>query len=413
MFKSLVLSAIWALTLLALVEATNKVGHPIAIVPGIIGTSLHAIAKNIPEGHMPAFCPRNHKDFTIWFNPTFDFNLKCFRFYLRTNYAVANNTWEDTPGVTFYVPKEGTTYAMDILDADSTKLAKYFHNFITAFEEHGYQDGINMTGCGYDWRHLPTPEWANKCRGFIEKMVQSSGKKAILIGHSMGGPYSYYLLRTAPDGWVEKYIFKYVTASPAWMGAPRALDAMFSGLGPFVPSVIGNLFAPLSRSIAGVWFLLPWTDAFKGVPAVNTPKNSYSYDEMPKILDLLGLPDPYLKYDSTRAVFNPFNNYDFMPNIPMITVYATDLDTIHTLVFNEELSKHDPEADWEHPDGYIHGPGDGTVPEVSMNYVRDKWMKMYPDRNITYVRLHGADHHHVILDPPFTNLLLDEAFNDY
>jgi len=411
--KVFILCFVYALTLLSLVKAVNTVGHPIAVVPGIIGTALHAEAKNIPKDHIPSFCPRNHKEFSIWVNPTFDFNIKCFRHYMQTTYVPENDTWVDTQGVTFSVPKEGTMYAIDELDAESTKLIKYFHNFINTFEDHGYKDGVNMTACGYDWRHAPSEEWAKKCRGYIENMVNSCGKKAILIGHSMGGPYSYYLLQTAPAGWVEKYIHKYITASPAWMGAPRALDAMFTGLGSYVPSVIANIFATVARTISGLWILLPWSDAFGNTPIVMTPQNTYTCDDVVKVLTTVGLSDVDLKYKSARAVFTSFNNYEEMPDVPMITTFSTDLDTELTLVFGEELSKHDPNEDWKHPKSYLHGAGDGTVPELSLSYATNKWMKKYPDRNITYYKVSQINHQQIARGPEFIQLVLDEAFNDY
>jgi len=80
--KVFVVCFVCALTLFSVVKARNSVGHPIAVVPGIMGTILHATAENIPKDHIPSFCPRNHKEFPAWFNPAFDFNAKCFSFYL-------------------------------------------------------------------------------------------------------------------------------------------------------------------------------------------------------------------------------------------------------------------------------------------------------------------------------------------
>ena len=45
--------------------------------------------------------------------------------------------------------------------------------------------------------------------------------------------------------------------------------------------------------------------------------------------------------------------------------------------------------------------------------ITDKWMKKYPDRNITYVRLSEVDHTTIVSSDVFINLVLDEAFNDY
>lgn len=408
-----VLAFVCALTFFSFVKADNAVGHPIAVVPGIIGTALHGEANNIPKEYLPTFCPRNHKEFSIWVNLGFDFNIKCFRHYMEMHYNSTTNTWGNTPGVTITVPQEGTMHAVDIIDGETTGLIEYFHPLIKALEARGFQDGVNMSACGYDWRHLPTPEWANKCRGYIERMVKSSGKKAILIGHSMGGPFSYYVLKTAPEGWVSKYIHKYVTAAPAWMGAPRALDALFTGLGDRLPSVLGDLFAPLSRSIPGVWFLFPWDAAFNGIPAVKTPGNTYSYKDVPKILNISGLQDTQRKYDSAREIFAKFNNYEWMPEVPVISVYGVGRATMMTLIFKDELKQHAPEEDWKHPSDYNKAAGDGTVPDISAGFVTNNWMKKYPDRNITIVKTDDTTHQKIVMEEPFIGIIVNEVFHDY
>ena len=45
--RLLVLSAICALAFLSVVKADNPVGHPIAVVPGILGSSLHAFVPSL------------------------------------------------------------------------------------------------------------------------------------------------------------------------------------------------------------------------------------------------------------------------------------------------------------------------------------------------------------------------------
>jgi len=402
-----------ALTLLSLVKADNAIGHPIAIVPGIVGTMLHSEAKNIPKDRVPLLCPRNKKEFPIWFNVLFDIDVSCFSHYIRTDYIPENDTWPNTPGVTVTVPKEGTTFAIDILDEETTKVAKYFHDTLVTLKNLGYQDGVNLTACGYDWRLKPTEEWAVKCRGFIEKMVESSGKKAILLSHSMGGPYSYYVLRTAPSGWAEKYIHKYITACPPWMGATAALDATFTGIGHDVPEIINYLFAPLTRFFAGLWYLFPWKEAYKDTPVVKTPSKTYYSDDVPEFLAEKGLSDTELKFKSSRSVFTAFNGYDMMPNVDVITTFPRTRKTRTTLVFNEEPKKQGPEDSWKHPDDYLYGVGDGTVPDFSLTYATDKWMQMYPDRNITYFEVWNTTHSDIITHEPFVKMLIDEAFNDY
>lgn len=70
-------------------------------------------------------------------------------------------------------------------------------------EEFGYTLGKNMFGAPFDWRlHISGLERAGQMKALAAK-VQAAvdancGKKAVLIGHSMGGLVSFALLHRDP-----------------------------------------------------------------------------------------------------------------------------------------------------------------------------------------------------------------------
>ena len=73
----------------------------------------------------------------------FVFEQRCFRHYVSLSYNATTNEWVGTPGVKITIPKEGTMYAMEILDGETTGLIKYFHGLVEALKERGFQDGVN------------------------------------------------------------------------------------------------------------------------------------------------------------------------------------------------------------------------------------------------------------------------------
>merc|ERR1719199_2009447 len=67
----------------------------------------------------------------------------------------------------------------------------------------------------------------------IERMVQRSGEKAIIVAHSMGGNFMLYLMqwvtRERGSAWVDEHIRSVVKIATPALGVPKTLAALLSG----------------------------------------------------------------------------------------------------------------------------------------------------------------------------------------
>jgi phospholipid:diacylglycerol acyltransferase len=72
---------------------------------------------------------------------------------------------------------------------------------------------------------------------YIETSVRISGKKSVLVSHSMGSQVLFYFFHWVEaggygggsPGWVEKYIDSWINISGCMLGAPKGLPAVLSG----------------------------------------------------------------------------------------------------------------------------------------------------------------------------------------
>ena len=147
----------------------------------------------------------------------------------------------------------------------------------------GY-DESNMSMEAYDWRmSYPALEARDgrftKLKKNIEAFVETTGHKAVLIGHSMGSPWVFFFLvwvtKSKEQGgggggeeWVETYIESFISLAGPLLGMPKAISALLSGemkdtniLNTFA-SILESLFGRKKRhelfsSWASLWGMIP------------------------------------------------------------------------------------------------------------------------------------------------------------
>ena len=282
-------------------------------------------------------------------------------------------------------------------------------NFTSRF---GYVNGQDLLAATYDWRDPANPAWQQRAVRLIEEAVNRTGQRAVVIGHSMGGPYGYYLLQRQPKQWLDRYVEVYVAAGPAWMGAPTAVAAVFAGLDDAVP-FLGMPFAKVARRIPALYALLPKAEAFPSdFVLLKTPSKEYHVSDLADALLELGLPNPKERLRIATQPFAPWNDrYDGIPQFAVHQVYTTDLSTLGTMSFKNDFKYH-PEGDegeWD-PPTYHFIEGDGTVPATSLEYPLAKWRAAGADVRTT--KLHNVDHVHIVSNPKFIDIILGYACNN-
>ncbi len=108
----------------------------------------------------------------------------------------------------------------------------------------GY-DRSTMTMMSYDWRlgfeHLESRDgYFTKLRHAIEGHREVTGRKAVLVSHSMGGLVAYYFLqwvvadvKVGGGGggrdWVNDHVHAFVNIAGPMLGVPKAIPALLSG----------------------------------------------------------------------------------------------------------------------------------------------------------------------------------------
>jgi len=383
-------------------------GHPVVMVPGIFGTVLN-IEADIPSSvSVPWYCKRKISETRLWINAAMQIELPCFYTYIGENFSIEKKKWEHAEGVNITVAKWGTTYAVDTLDPSALlkKAIPYYHDMIEALKKVGYIDGVNMVGGGYLWHEVPTDEWAHRLMSLVEDMYSKNGNTpVIMVCHSMGAPFSYFMLQTAGDEWIKKYIHKLIYVAPAWMGSLNALNFMFDGFDHAIP-IAGKVLAPLSRHIPTVWMLLPWADAFKGDTMATSPSKNYTFDMLAELLKDIGADYVDEKLESTMGIYSKYNNYAKPPPVPVITHLGTGLKTVESIYFKKDLKPCDPDGTWTE-DGRNYGDGDGTVPIKSLKYPTEKWAAMGVDVKTYYHD--GGEHVKMLYDPDIIQSVVDEA----
>jgi len=387
--------------------------HPVILMPGIMGTVLHATA-NIPETvELPDTCPRVFTYQLIWIDVKQFLHYKCLRNYFAANYNPDKGVWDELEGMEFSVPKWGSTYAIDSLAPGSiiSPFISYYHQLIEKFKGVGYVDGQNLFGAGFDWRQTPEDKWVENVKNLVEQAYEKNNNtQVVLVTHSMGGPYSYYFLMCQTDEWIKKYIKMYIPIAPAWMGASKAFDFMLMGIDGDLP-IAGKYFAPLMRHLPGVWFLLPWAKAFSNYTLAKSPSKTYSFDMLEELLNDGNMSYVEGKLHASRDFYAKLDDFKRFPGddaggIPVREFVGYNKDTVYGLNFVTDIQPHDPDGMWE-ACTRIYGDGDETVPLPSALYAANKWKN--EDKDIDVFMYKDVGHTDIISDPDVMQKVLDYA----
>lgn len=102
----------------------------------------------------------------------------------------------------------------------------------------------NMISAGYDWRlaylDLEVRDaYFSKLKAHIELTKKLTGKKSMLVGHSMGSQVIFYFMKWAEakgemygnggPNWCNEYIAAFINVSGTMLGTPKTIPAVISG----------------------------------------------------------------------------------------------------------------------------------------------------------------------------------------
>ncbi|TVY81822.1 Phospholipid:diacylglycerol acyltransferase [Lachnellula suecica] len=201
--------------------------HPVIMIPGVISTGLESWGTT--NGSRQYFRKR------LWGSWSMMRALVLDKESWKNHIMLDKKTGLDPPGI-----KLRAAQGFDAADFFITGYwiwNKILENLATI----GY-DPTNSFTAAYDWRlsyaNLEVrDQYFTRLQMYIEMAHKVSGKKAVLISHSMGSQVLFYFFHwvAAADGgaggddWVDKYVDSWINISGCMLGALKGLPAVLSG----------------------------------------------------------------------------------------------------------------------------------------------------------------------------------------
>eukprot|EP00775_Hariotina_reticulata_P006622 gene6622-6850_t len=174
---------------------------------------------------------------------------------LLVRYEVADElnellAWFDNnPGVKITIESGGPTGTdYGLWTSSYTNLTNYLTH------EFGYELGADMFGAPFDWRlHLDGMELSGQM-DILASQVQAAvrancGRKAVLIGHSMGGLVAFHLLHRSAS-WTRRYVQGFIPVSAPFGGTADQAVAVRMGAVDF--NINDWVKLPMQRAAAEV-----------------------------------------------------------------------------------------------------------------------------------------------------------------
>lgn len=204
-----------------------KAHHPVIMIPGVISTGLESWSTD--QASRPYFRKR------LWGSWSMMRALVLDQAAWKRHIMLDKETGLDPPGV-----KLRAAQGFDATDFFITGYwiwNKILENLATI----GY-DPTNAFTAAYDWRlsymNLEVRDrYFTKLKNYIEVAKLTSGRKVVMVSHSMGGQVFFYFMKWVEHksyggggpNWVNDHIEAWINISGCMLGATKGLPAVLSG----------------------------------------------------------------------------------------------------------------------------------------------------------------------------------------
>lgn len=346
---------------------------PVVLVPGLLSSVVEGKLTGIPENvTLPhKSCKRTTKDWSVfWAKPgkLLPKKFDCLCSYLSMEFEPITGASWNKPGVELRIPKFGSLYSLDrVVPSGASKcLSDVYHRIIKHLKKAGFVEGETLFGAPYDWRRFPHAEWMNATVALIESAVNSTGRRAVVVSHSMGGPYTYELLMSKPQAWRNKYIEHWIPISPVLSGTPLAIYAMLARSLPILPKYLSDI-ATIATNAEEQYYLLPKRQYGNGNETfIKTNKRRYTQEDFPELLERIGVKHGPTLVKKAQAFVDSTGLKH--PGVRVSVLVSKGLPTIEagSYLFDSDLGKTTPIP--------IFGDGDGVVTTTGLTQVAKAWM---------------------------------------
>ncbi|KAL7715638.1 1-O-acylceramide synthase [Entamoeba marina] len=355
---------------------------PLVLIPGVLSSILEG-EGNIPEDievPLKDSCKREFRNKRLWvalrsINPLVN---ECAIGYLNAIWDETTKIQHDIPGMKITVPKFGSTYALDSIDPNwpLSTMTKAFKDLIKKFEKLGYKDEFDMVGAPYDWRYFRFDEyttlenWYENTKNLIQQTVENTGRKVVIISHSMGGLITYKLLDYLGPNFTDTYIERWIAISAPFLGSVETMAAGFAGDNLGFP-LKDEIFQTLAQSVETFPFLFPTggNERFGDEPifVIDDSNKQYTVDDMHELIDTSDVSQfvdrAHYVYDHGINELYTKHNFKIPYNVEMNCLISSGIETMKTVVMET--------SDYNGDFSLLYGDGDGTVNIQSLEFCKE------------------------------------------
>lgn len=277
---------------------------------------------------------------------------------------------------------------------------------VKTFEAKGWRRGETLFGAPYDWRYAPaenqavTQTFRDNLTALVERSVQTTGQKAVIVAHSMGGLYVTNFLLRQSEAWKAEYLSAFVTMSAPYGGSQRVVKSLTVGDNGGFAFVPRSYFLEMQRtSTSGLW-LLPRPRVWGADTVVlETPGRNYTADMARDILLDAGMASQSEYFGAHIQDLDYWAGAKTL-GVRTLCLRSTGVRTPSSLVIDANLADLGRSGDkvsvrtrW--------GRGDGVVNENSM-----RACDQFADRSIEY---EGLSHRKILSSKKVVEDILSEV----
>ncbi|PRP89001.1 group XV phospholipase A2-like [Planoprotostelium fungivorum] len=391
--------------------------HPILLVPGYSGTSLD-ISRDGTENDSNDECLEYADMGRLWLNWKFLSPLRssefvnCFFRLFSLQVSVINGSISYSPQVRGVKVKpshdvgegeRGGTDAVDeLVKVFGGGVGGYMNSLITSLEGRGYTRGVDLFAAPYDWRVSPdflfeSMGYREKMTRLVEDMYKSSGKRVVLISHSMGNLHTLRFLNEMSGEWKDKFIEHYFSIAAPWAGVPNTVKDILSGdliLKGWYAEYVKLFDRDRAQNFGSLVFMNPPLSIWQSTTLVRFQDGSnFTTSQLPYLYELsCTSPSPSIIRKSVEKSIDRLSP----PLVETTCMLGYGVNTERYWEYKDAVST---SHGWADIIGC--GDGDGTV-SIESNAIARYWEREYGEvnggREVEVREYYGRDHLGMVSD---------------
>jgi len=327
--------------------------------------------------------------------------ISCWAENFKVHFDNRTGEYVPHPGVYVEPVDFGGVGGITFLNPALKKRTAYLAPLVQYLQEAGYISGTDLVGAPFDFRLAGVDQVMKNgqyaaLKQLVEKTVVKTGKKAHILGHSLGAPYvSRFLADFVTRAWKAKYVASFISFGGPFAGASPAITGSVSDVGWRIPGIDPHLFGGVVHSFASLSWMLPSAAFDPRTPLVHTNKRTYYLNDFADFFREAGAHTVANMYERTLAS----SSLNHPPGVISHIFYGFNVSTPLTYSYLGQ-------KDFTSPPKLIQeSDGDGVVNMDSLMACRH-W-ESQQTQPLFYYPLFNVSHLEMVWNPQVWAQLLD------